>query len=610
MKSKFMAAAAVVAILTASGVAQAETNDIAALKAQSAALKKQNAALEARLNKLEKQQTAQQQVQQKQAAQIAAAPAATSFMAADLGSIKGPLPCALPSPDGPLTLCGITFFGTLDVGLGYDSFGLPNNGKAYLADNLVSKYATHSYFGVAQNGLSVSTLGVKGSQEILPGWSGVFWASTNINPQSGQLSDAPGTLTSNNGLNRNNYSNSFDGSRGGQAFNDQLFAGVASPTYGQLTFGRHVALSGDVIGAYDPAKSNAFSLIGYSGSYGAGLGFTENVRWDDSFKYRVEYGPLHAGAMYKFADGNSGSNIGNAGAPCTGANLPVTGCAKPSFSGTRNFEAANDAGQLNLGGSYAGFDVDGVLGYFHQATSVSTLSSSQLGGLSTFTSNDFVHNTALSTISSGNANANTLSGTAADTTGGMLAAKYTWNQFKFFAGWSHLIFHDPENNVGVGAQNDQGGYVLSQVNNAAYPHARLLDTEWVGARYAYDPQTEFAVAYYHAGQNSYGWAANTPGVSNTGSASLATCGLAAYLPNATTLVTAGGVKTAFAAQSSPRSGACSGTLQAASGFVDYHFTKRFDIYAGVMYSVLTGGLQSGAFNASNWAPTVGVRYTF
>jgi cell division protein FtsB len=55
MKNKFMAAAAVVAILTATG-AQAQTADIATLKAQSVALKKQNAALEARLNKLEKEQ--------------------------------------------------------------------------------------------------------------------------------------------------------------------------------------------------------------------------------------------------------------------------------------------------------------------------------------------------------------------------------------------------------------------------------------------------------------------------------------------------------------------------------------------------------------------------
>ena len=121
MKNKFMAAAAVVAILTATG-AHAQTADIATLKAQSAALKKQNAALEARLNKLEKEQVVQ-------AKAAAAQPAATSFMAADLSGIKGPLPipqCALPALDGPLTFCGITIFGTVDAGLAYASNGLPS----------------------------------------------------------------------------------------------------------------------------------------------------------------------------------------------------------------------------------------------------------------------------------------------------------------------------------------------------------------------------------------------------------------------------------------------------------------------------------------------------
>ena len=591
MKNKFMAAAAVVAILTATGAAHAQSADVSALKQEAAALKKQNEALEARLNKLEKQQTAQQQVQQKQAAQLAAAPAPESF----LGQVtKGPLDVI--TDEGPLTWKGITVFGTVDAGLGYATHGLPTNGKFYLGDNLVNKYARTSYFGVSPSNMSVSVVGIKGSVELLPGLSGVFWASTNFNPQSGQLSNAPGSLVDNNGLNRNNYSNGNDGSRGGQAFNDQLYVGLASPTYGQLTFGRHVALSGDLIGAYDPAKSNAFSPINYSGSYGAGLGYTEDVRWDDSFKYRVEYGPVHFGAMYKFADGNSGSNMGSAGDVCTGTNLPVAGvgCTKSTLVGTQYYATHNDAAQFALGGKYEAFEMDGVLGYYHQATSVGTLSGLQNSGLSNFTSNTFVNNAALATNSYGNANANTLAATIADTTGGALGAKYTWNQFKFFAGWSHLIFHNPSNMVGIGGQTDQGGYVLSSVNNGAFPHARLLDTEWVGFRYAYDPKTEIAVAYYHSGQNGYGTTAN-----------LATCGLPAYTANGGTFY---GVK--YAAQAAPRSGACSGNLNAASTYIDYHFTKRFDVYGGVMYSVVDGGLQSGFAAASNWAPTVGARFTF
>jgi predicted porin len=66
----------------------------------------------------------------------------------------------------------------------------------------------------------------------------------------------------------------------------------------------------------------------------------------------------------------------------------------------------------------------------------------------------------------------------------------------------------------------------------------------------------------------------------------------------------------YAAQAAPRSATCSGQLNAVSAYADYHFTKRFDIYGGIMYSVVTGGLASGFFNPNNVAPTVGLRYTF
>src|ERR1700678_1403669 len=35
---------------------------------------------------------------------------------------------------------------------------------------------------------------------------------------------------------------------------------------------------------------------------------------------------------------------------------------------------------------------------------------------------------------------------------------------------------------------------------------------------------------------------------------------------------------------------CAGTLDEVSFYGDYHFTKRFDVYAGIAYSQVTGGL--------------------
>ncbi|MGO9942246.1 MAG: hypothetical protein ACLPIC_05655, partial [Rhodoblastus sp.] len=70
MKNRLLACTALFLVV---GVAGASADEISDLKAQSAALKKKNQALELRLNKLEKQEAAQQQTQQKQAAQLAAA---------------------------------------------------------------------------------------------------------------------------------------------------------------------------------------------------------------------------------------------------------------------------------------------------------------------------------------------------------------------------------------------------------------------------------------------------------------------------------------------------------------------------------------------------------
>jgi hypothetical protein len=44
--------------------------------------------------------------------------------------------------------------------------------------------------------------------------------------------------------------------------------------------------------------------------------------------------------------------------------------------------------------------------------------------------------------------------------------------------------------------------------------------------------------------------------------------------------------------------------------IDYRPSKRVDVYAGVMWSRVTGGLASGYFFQQNIAPTVGLRVQF
>jgi predicted porin len=56
---------------------------------------------------------------------------------------------------------------------------------------------------------------------------------------------------------------------------------------------------------------------------------------------------------------------------------------------------------------------------------------------------------------------------------------------------------------------------------------------------------------------------------------------------------------------------CSGTFLAYSLDADYRISKRFDVYAGLMYSDVSGGLANGyLYYTNNINPTIGVRFTF
>jgi len=195
---------------------------------------------------------------------------------------KTPDPCAsgheFATTDCALTWHGITLYGAYDIGAGWVSHGLPENGYNYEGESLVNRNGYQHRFLVAPNNLSQTGFGIRGREEFLPGWSVVFNASTGINPQSGLLANASETDIINNGLPRASYSIAIDGARAGQPFNDEYYAGISSKNVGTLTFGRQRALGTDAMLLYDPAGgSYAFSYIGYNGTM-AGGGDTENSR--------------------------------------------------------------------------------------------------------------------------------------------------------------------------------------------------------------------------------------------------------------------------------------------------------------------------------------------
>jgi predicted porin len=483
--------------------------------------------------------------------------------------VKAPDVCAsgheFATTDCTLTWHGVTLYGAYDVGIGWVSHGLPENGYNYEGASLVNRNGYEHRFVVAPNNLQQTGLGVRGREEFLPGWAVVFNLSTGINPQSGLLANASATQTINNGLPRASYSYTIDGARAGQPFNDEIYGGISSKQFGTLTFGRQRSLGTDVMLLYDPAGGGyAFSYIGYNGTM-AGGGDTEDSRWDDAIKYRFVYGPVHFAAMYKFADGTGGCF--SASATWTAAN-----CTPES--------AKNNAYGFDLGGTHERFFADIVFQHYNQAISVlNPLLGPQSPSAPYQSTTNSINTNPITGPNLIDTN-NTVYGIVTDNSAIMGAVRYVWDPFKFFAGYEYIWQNNPKNPLGVGA-SDQGGYILSGVEDNNLDSEKLLQIWWAGAKYSLNPKTDLTVAWYQQRQNDF----RRP----------AECSVTAGFRSS-----------------------CAGTLNEGSFYVDYHFTKRLDGFAGIAGSNVSGGLAIAIphgpgvpyYHDSNIAPTLGARFAF
>ncbi len=216
-----------------------------------------------------------------------------------------------------------------------------------------------------------------------------------------------------------------------------------------------------------------------------------------------------------------------------------------------------------IGAQYAGASVDVFYTKIKDAVTVGTLSTAQLATLS-----------ALNLSSQ-----NSVAGTISDNDSYGIMASYDLAPVlpivpvTLYGGFQHILYMNPSIALAPGF-DDLHGYVLGAVNNAAYAKGdKQLNVYWLGARYAVTQKFSAAIAYYGEKQFAYATGAN-------------------------------------AGCSSVVSGACSGNLNVASASLDYHFTKRFDTYAGVMWSNVTHGLANGYLNTSMIDPTIGVRFSF
>jgi predicted porin len=519
MKKTLISAATICAFATAG-----HAGELSDIQAQSKQLREQNQSLTKRIADLERRQRKLEAQPAKQRA-VAARPANPGdSMAADYANYKAEYKKGPPQDDS-LTWHGITLYGLVDMGVTYQNHGAPLSNTAGLGLNyLISKNSNGSYFGVGPNALSSSFIGLRGNQEIADGLSAIFNLQTGFNPQSGKLSDGLGSIVQNNGLAIGQQNSFADSSKDGQAFNVAAYAGLSSPIYGTLTYGRQNALTSDGVVNYDPmSNSGAFSLIGFQGATG-GAGDTENRIFDNSFKYMVNVGPFRAAVEAQLRSGA--------------------------------FSAPGNAIEGQIGADYAGLSVDAI---FSHVTDAITSAPLGVGVVPVVT----------------NPGSGFVAGTVSDNTSFMLLAKYAIGPVKLFGGYEHMQFANPNNPLAPGSFIT-GGYTLGTANNTNFTTDKILQVFWGGVKYAVRSDVDLSVAYYHEEQNSFqSGAVNVGGVCTT---------------------------SAFAA--------CSGQLDAVSFVADYRFAKRFDAYAGIMWSQVSNGLSNGFLQRSSIDPTVGLRFQF
>ena len=362
-----------------------------------------------------------------------------------------------PSDDS-LTWHGITLYGTIDIGLQYESHGAPlSDYYTPGSTNTIRINGHESVLGATSSNLSQTKIGLRGLEPIAGDWSGVFALETWFNPQAGVLSDSLKSLTLNNGLAPAQQSTNNDGASAGQAF--QIgYVGLSSNSFGTLTFGRQQNLVADGVNALDPNQAApAFSLLGASGIY-AGAGSNEDKRLNSTLKYRLGIADtVHLGLLYKFNQSNG--------------------------------SAGSMAYQANIGAQYAGLAIDGYYSRVNDEISEAALSAAQLTGLAKL----------------GLASSNSVAATISDNTTYALMASYKIAPvpLKLYAGYEHIQYANPVHDVSAGTAG-LGGYLLAYVNNTAYPDDKKLDIYWGGVRYSVIPKLDITAAYYGYRQNAYG----------------------------------------------------------------------------------------------------------
>ncbi len=256
----------------------------------------------------------------------------------------------------------------------------------------------------------------------------------------------------------------------------------------------------------------------------------------------------------------------------------------------------------NLGVTYKSFSIDGYYTKENGAVSLSSIPNPIYGGAVTCVSG------ALPS-SSEYCPAQYLLGTVTNNSAWDVMAKYTFefgggvvgglkdgglkdgpivetppDKLTVFAGYQYVDLSNPSSPPSAyNGFTTIGGYRFITSGVRTFGTDRILQTEWAGARYESGPWAVTG-AYYHWDQNSFV------------NAALHDC---AYV-NSHPPVATNGIGRQIGSN-------CAGDYNQGSFLVDYVFNKYFDVYGGVSFTEISGGLSSGFLRTDNTTFATGVR---
>jgi len=190
----------------------------------------------------------------------------------------------------------------------------------------------------------------------------------------------------------------------------------------------------------------------------------------------------------------------------------------------------------------------------------------------------------------------------------VIGAKYKLDKLTVYGGYEYSRLSSPTDffkynptNSGTAGNvynfNNSWTDYPAQVQKDAFGHGtgkpEDLQVVWIGAKYGILSNLDAAVGYYHEWQNNY----DTSSATNCAAFS-SQAGNAKYVTTSKQ-VGQGTIK-----------GDCAGHTDVISGMLDWRPVKRVDIYGGVMFSKVEGGMASGYIHDTNTSVTGGVRVNF